>query len=101
MATYVELRQLFGNDALRNKIEVAVIIAAEAIRTEDAGTANHANRLIWAKQAFENPTSVAVKMMMALLAANAAATVAAITGATDAVIQGLVNAAVNVFADGT
>ena len=28
MATYTELRTLFANDALRNTIEVAVIIAA-------------------------------------------------------------------------
>lgn len=101
MATYTELRNLFGNDSLRNKIEVAVIVAAEAIRTEDGGTANHANRLIWAKRAFENPISVSTQMLMALLAANAGATVAQITGASDATIQTLVNAAVNVFADGT
>ena len=101
MATYAELRSLFSSDALRNKIEVAVIIAAEAIRTEDAGTANHANRLIWAKRAFASPTSISQQMLMALLAANAAATVAAINGVTDAALQTLVGNAVNIFADGT
>lgn len=101
MATYTEIRQLYASDSLRNLIEVAVIVAAEAIRTEDAGTANHANRLLWAKQAFDNPLGVAQKMLMALLAANKASTVAQITQASDATIQTAVNNAVNVFADGS
>ena len=101
MATYMELRQLFTHGELRNKVEVACIIAAETIRTEDGGTVNHANRLIWAKQVFCNPNGVRDQMLMALLAANKAATVAAIEGATDALIQEKVNAAVDVFADGS
>ena len=101
MATYSELRQLFGHGDLRNKIEVACIIAAEAIRTEDVATTNHANRILWAKKAFSNPNGIRDEMLMALLAANQEATVAAITGATDAVIQAKVDAAVDVFADGT
>ena len=101
MATYDELRSLFSYDDLRNLIEVAVIIAAESIRNEDAGTANHANRLLWAKLAFNDPLGVSKKMMMAVLAANKDATVAQITGASDAVIQAKVDAAVDVFADGS
>jgi hypothetical protein len=101
MATYAELRSLFNHDATRNLIEVAIIVAAEKIRTEDAGTANHANRLLWAKAAFANPTGTAQQMLMALLATNRALTVPQITGATDAAIQTAVDAAINVFADGT
>ena len=101
MATYLDLRGLFGHGDLRNKIEVACIIAAEAIRVEDPATANHANRLVWAKRAFTSPGAIRDEMLMALLAANSAAEVAAITGATDVVIQTKVNAAVDVFADGT
>ncbi|HUW81178.1 MAG TPA: hypothetical protein VMZ31_00105 [Phycisphaerae bacterium] len=101
MASYVELRQLFGNGDLRNKIEVACIVAAEAIRTEDAGTANHANRLIWAKKAFSSPNGIRDEMLMALLAANKDSTVQDITGVTDEPLQTLVNAAVDVFADGS
>ena len=100
MATYAEIRSLFNHDSLRNLIEVAVIVAAEKIRTEDAGTANHANRLVWAKSVFESPTGAATRMLMALLATNRALTVVQITGATDASIQTAVDAAVNVFADG-
>ena len=98
MATYQELLSLFNETALKNKITVAVIVAAEAIRTEDPATTNHANRLTWAKAAFENPTSQASKMLMALLAANKDATVSAITSVTDANLQAQVDAAVDVFA---
>jgi len=100
MATYSELRQLFGNGDLANKIEVAVIVAAEVIRSEDAGTANHANRLLWAKKAFANTYGIREEILKAVLAANKAATVATITGATDAVLQTAVDSVINLFADG-
>lgn len=101
MATYNELRALFSNVELRNRIQVACIVAAEAIRTESDQTANHANRVTWAQKAFNSANDVTDKMLMAVLAANKAATVAAITGASDASIQSAVDAAVNMFADGT
>jgi len=101
MATYIELRQLFGQGDLLNKIEVACVIAAEAVRTEDAGTTNHANRLIWAKRTFSSPRGVAEQMMMAILAANNALSVAQITGSSDSAIQTKVDAAVDLFADGS
>ena len=100
MATYAELRGLFSNSGLKNAVSVACIVAAEAIRNEDAGTANHANRLVWAKKAFASPDSVSTEMLMALLAANKEASVATITGATDSAIQAKVDAAIDVFADG-
>ena len=56
---------------------------------------------MWAKKAFENPGAVRDEMLMALLAANAAEEVATITGATDAAVQTRVNAAIDVFADGS
>lgn len=101
MASYTELRELFGDATMKNKVAVACVVAAEAIRNEDAGTANHASRLVWAKKAFGNPNGVADEMLMALLAAYKDASVATITGATDAAIQTKVDAAVDVFADGT
>lgn len=100
MATYAELYDLRSNSALRNKIAVACVIAAEAIRTEDGGTANHANRLLWAKGAFANPDFEAGRIMTAVLAQNASATVAQITSATDATILTAVQNAINVFATG-
>ena len=101
MATYLELRALFGYNDLKNKVEVACIVAAETIRAEDAGTANHANRVLWAQQAFASPAGVGKKMLMALLAGNKATAVGTITGASDSAIQTKVDAAVDLFADGS
>ena len=101
MASYDEIRALFANDDLKNKIEVAVIVAAEEIRSEDAGTANHTNRVLWAKGAFNDPRGCASKMLMAVLAANKALATSQIIAASDEAIQANVNAAINVFADGS
>jgi len=103
MAAYVELNNIASGgagDALKVRIKVAIIIAAEAIRSELDTVNNHANRLTWAAQAFANPEAIATKMLWALLAQNATATVIAITGATDEMIQANVNNAVDVFATG-
>ena len=100
MAAYQDLYNLFSNSSLRNKLSVAVVIAAETIRNEDAGTTNHANRLVWAKSAFNNPESIATSMLKALLAANASLTVQQISDASDEALQSKVDLAVNVFADG-
>ena len=101
MATYTELRGLFNSSDLKNRASVACIVAAETIRGEDGGVTNHANRLLWAKQAFGNPNTAADKMLMALLAANKSAEVAAIEGVSDADLQTKVDAAVDLFADGS
>ena len=100
MATYAELLGFFADDDLRNKVLVAVIVAADTILNEDAGTTNHANRLIWAKGAYANPTQEAKRMTMAVLAANKSATVQQITDAGDSTVQTNVDAAVNLFATG-
>ena len=101
MATYAELFELRGDSALRNKVESAVIIAAETVMNEDGGTANHVNRLIWAKNAFENTRSETLRMFKALLAANESATVGNIQSATDVAIQADVDAHIDLFADGS
>ena len=101
MATYIEIRGLFGNSELRLLAEVACIVSAETIRLEDPSTDNHANRLLWAKAAFRNPRQIRDQMLMALLASNKDATVANILAVTDEAMQTLVDAAVDVFADGS
>jgi hypothetical protein len=101
MATYTELRTLFNDATLKDKVSVACIIAAEAIRTESDQTVNHANRLKWAKKVFTDTDGQADDMLKALLAANNTAALATINSASDATIQTAVNAAVNVFADGS
>lgn len=102
MATYAELYDLITQESeTKNRVAVAVTIAAETVRTEPPATTKHANRLIWAKQALSDPKSKAEEMWPALLAQNAGNTVAQITSASDAVIQASVDAAIDLFADGS
>jgi len=98
MATYVELRALMDDNDLENRCQVACIVAANTIQTEDAGTPNHDNRLAWAEKAYGNPAALAAKVQMAVLAANKDATVAQIQGSTDAQLQTKVDEAIDVFA---
>lgn len=98
MATYAELLTASANDALRQKVLVACVIGAEVVRNESSGTTNHTNRLTWAKGVFAAPERARDGMMWAVLAQNAAATLAQITGASDATVQTAVNAAIDVFA---
>ena len=97
MATYIELLTAANDNSLRQKVAVACVVAAEAIRVEDPATANHAARLAWAKLVYQSPTVAGDKMMWPVVAQNKAAALAAITGASDAAIQTAVDAAVVVF----
>ena len=101
MASYLDLRQLFSDNVLKNRVEVACIVAAETIRGEDSQPANHDNRMLWAKAAFSNPNSIRDAMLKALLAANKNLEVMAIQGVSDAALQVLVDAAVDIFATGS
>jgi hypothetical protein len=98
MATYQDLHALANDSDLQEKIEVAVVVAADAIRTDGSPPTNQAARLVWAQGAMSNPRAVAKSMMWAVLATNKSATVGNIQGATDAAIQTQVDAAVDLFA---
>jgi hypothetical protein len=100
MATYTELLSAADNTNLLGKVRVACVIAAEAIRTEAGATANHANRLLWAKSVFSNPELTARQMLWAVLGQNAGTALSQIIGASDATVQTAVNTAVDVFANG-
>lgn len=100
MATYTDLYNLFSDAELRNKITVAVIVATETVRNEAPATANHANRLLWAKEALTNPSAMGSNMYLAVLAQNKSSTVAQIQNATDAVIQTNVENVIDIFATG-
>ncbi len=100
MATYSELYDLFANSALRNRVAVACLVAADTIRGEAPATPNHTARLAWAKLVFERPEDTAAAMTKAVLAANRTLTTGQITNASDAGIQTAVDNAVNLFAGG-
>lgn len=101
MATYDELLIINSGpigDALRRKIRVAVVVAADVVRAEADATPNHASRLVWARQAMTNPDAEAVRATWAVLAQNRAFTAAQITGADDATVQTAVNACIDLLA---
>ena len=100
MATYEELHELANDSTLLGRISVAVAVAAVAISTEDGATANHANRLLWAKEALISPKATARSIYPAILADNAAASVAQITGADDTTLLNGVNDIIDLFATG-
>ena len=95
MATYAEIRQLFSNSVLSEKMEVAVIIAANNLLS---GTETAAQK-VWAASVFANPRGEATKAMMAVLATHNALAVSQITGASDATVQTAVNAVVPTLVD--
>lgn len=97
MATYAELDDLTTDVTLMKRVRAAVAIAAEAIRVEDPGTANHAERMAFAKRALLNVDGTARSLMWLLLAMNKDFTVAQIQGASDAALQTAVNNAVEVL----
>ena len=98
MAFYLELLTAASNDTVRQKVRVACIIAAETVRGEQTSVPNHTARLAWAKAVFDNPEATGEKMLWAVLAQNKSASLAAITGASDAAVQANVDAAIDLFA---
>lgn len=99
MATYAELLSIATtNDAFKQKIKVAVIVACDVIRAEPEATPNRTARLAWARATLQNPDEAAAQMVLAVLAQNRALSVAQITGASDADVQTAVNGAVNLLA---
>lgn len=98
MATYTALVAEAGTDVLRQQIKMAIAASAFTITNEVGTTPNHANRLIWAKNALANPDAEVNRVVWYVLAANAGQTIAAINAATDATVQTNVDAAVNLFA---
>lgn len=100
MATYTDLRQVFGDGYLLNKVDVAVAVKAQTII--DSGTAT-AEQLAWASQTLTSPRPQSEKFLKYILAVNKALEIGdpetggTILGASDVAIQTNVNSAVDVF----
>lgn len=88
MATYAELIQAAGNSELIDKVRVACVVAAEAIRANVAATAP---AKAWARGVFVDPETAQREVLWSVLAQNKAETLAAITGSTDAQVQAAVD----------
>lgn len=97
MATYQELFELRSNSALRNRIAVAAAKKAQSLL--DGGTPT-TEEVAWANNAISEPIEIANKLMVYVLAANSAATVAAINAVTDAALQTAVDGAVDALIAG-
>jgi hypothetical protein len=97
MATLLEAYNTkVTNQTLRSRTIAAVAKCSIDILAEDPGTANHAARLTWAKDALINTESATDKIMWAVIAdANVLANP---TGCTDGQIITAVTNAVNTFA---
>lgn len=101
MATYAELLEAINTNTgqpLRDKLLVAVVVAADVIRAEPTNTPNHAARMVWASKVMSNPGPESRRAMYAVLAQNKDQTLATIVSATDAQVQTAVNAAADLLA---
>ena len=98
MATYLELYTLRGNPELRQKIAVALTIAADTIRSETSSTNGHAERIVWAGRILNGLDGEAEKALRMVLAANKGANVSQIKNASDTAIQAKVDTIVNILA---
>ena len=70
MATDVQIYDLVQSDAsdFVKRIAVRLHKLARDVKNEDAGTANHANRLLWADEVFADPQAMANRMKWDVLA---------------------------------
>ena len=95
MATYAELRSLFKDSALLNRVTVATIVSANGLLSGAPTAASKA----YAAACFSDPEGEARKVLMAVLAVNKALTVTQIQGAADAAMQTQVDAVVPLLRD--
>lgn len=98
MATYAELRGLFGEDVYQKKIEAAAVDAAYLVMAESDGTAEHATRIKLAFRIIEDPIAFGRRFALVILLKNKAFTANQITNATDAAALTEVQAVYNEFA---
>lgn len=101
MATYPEILDIATGSAgekLRNQVRVAIVVAADEVRKEAAGSTNRANRMSWARSVLTSPDAAVNQLMWVMLAQNRSRNVAQITGATDAEVQTAVGLAIDLLA---
>lgn len=102
MATLAETWTVLTDPALKEKATSAALAAAQAVLFESDQTANHANRVKWAKSVFENPVGTGNAVVNAVVARWAGEkTLAELNALSDQDIKDAVSAALNTFADGT
>lgn len=91
-------KAIYENTDFEKRVSAACFIAARDILVEDAGTANHANRIIWATAAQKNCKAMGGVMVVDVLKNGTIA--ADVAGASDNDIQFVVNSLVDTYATG-
>jgi len=91
MASYTELRSLFSDDELKNRVDIAIIVAANNLLS---GTPTVPEQQ-WAAHAFTSPRAESEKALMVAIASNKDLSVAQIQAVADAGLQVAVDAAVS------
>ena len=94
MATLQELRGLFTDSDLHEKVEAALIISVQTI-LEGTSPLPTDDQKRYAAHVFSSPKAEADKALMSVLGTNASATPIQITGAADTAIQANVDAVID------
>lgn len=98
MATLLEIYNLrYQTVTLKQRMIAAIAQASYDVLNEDAGTPNHANRVIWAYTTLADAQAMAERMMWGLI--SNATVAAAGDGSTDADIQFVVNSLIDSYAN--
>jgi hypothetical protein len=84
MADYKDLHDKFNDSALRNRIEVAIVVEAHGLAVSVSPTAE---QLSWVGKALGSPRGEAEKALMFVLAANKGLTITEIDQALDPALQ--------------
>lgn len=102
MSSFLETYDLRNDEMLKKRVAAACTKKADAILIESAGTANHAARLVWAKDCMLDPVQAAFRLMWRVVqngtiqTKQSPASISAGTIATDADIEFVVNTVVDV-----
>jgi len=97
MATLQELYNLrYESSNLKNRVVAAMAATAITIIQEDAGTAHHTERVVWAKGALQDTRGEADRLMWGVLAVSSV--VSAGEAVTDTVLQSAVDLIVGKYA---
>jgi len=83
MATYLELKALFNDSDLMDRVQVAAVIVASDFLENTPTAAQKA----WASAVFDSPRAEAKKLLMAVLADKKSMSVSEIQALTDANIK--------------
>lgn len=90
---YLDLYKLVNDAPFQHRVQFALWRAANVVMREDVGTPNHAQRLVWAKEALRGPTQQMTSVITRVAATGAVYNTGAAVSDDDlqAIVNGLVN----------